>query len=45
MVKLQLYSKGDLVLLLVAHINIIHPSKKLNWKFHNPFQIAKMMSV
>ena len=36
-VKPQSYSKGDLVLLLAAHINTIHPSKKLDWKFHGPF--------
>ena len=36
-VKPQLYSKGDLVLLLAAHINTIHLSKKLDWKFHSPF--------
>ena len=37
MVKPWSYSKGDLVLLSVAHINTIHPSKKLDWKFHGPF--------
>ena len=37
MVKPQSYSKGDLILLLAAHINMIHPSKKLDWKFHVPF--------
>ena len=45
MVKLQLYSKSDLVLLSAAHINTIHPSKKLDWKFHSPFQIAKMVGA
>ena len=44
-VKPWSYSKGDLVLLLAAHINTIHPSKKLNWKFHSPFQIAKMVGA
>ena len=45
MVKPQSYSKGDLVLLSAAHINTIHPSKKLDWKFHGPFQIAKMVGA
>ena len=36
-VKPQSYSKGDLVLLLAAHINMIRPSKKLDWKFYSPF--------
>ena len=44
-VKPWSYSKGDLVLLLVAHINTIHLSKKLDWKFHSPFQIAKMVGA
>ena len=45
MVKPQSYSKRDLVLLSAAQINTIHPSKKLDWKFHGPFQIAKMVSA
>ena len=45
MVKPQSYSKGDLILLLAAHINTIHPSKKLDWKFHSPFQITKMVGA
>ena len=45
MVKPWSYSKGDLVLLSAAHINTIHPSKKLDWKFHSPFQIAKMVGA
>ena len=44
-VKSQSYSKGDLILLSAAHINTIHPSKKLDWKFHGPFQIAKMVGA
>ena len=44
-VKPWSYSKGDLVLLSAAHINTIHPSKKLDWKFHGPFQIAKMVGA
>ena len=44
-VKPQSYSKGDLVLLSAAHINTIHPSKKLDWKFHGLFQIAKMVGA
>ena len=44
-VKPQSYSKGNLVLLLAAHINTIHLSKKLDWKFHGPFQIAKMVGA
>ena len=44
-VKPQSYSKGDLVLLSAAHINTIHPSKKLDWKFHGPFQITKMVGA
>ena len=36
-VKPWSYSKGDLVLLSAAHINTIHLSKKLNWKFHSLF--------
>ena len=36
-VKPQSYSKGDLILLSAAHINTIHLSKKLDWKFHGPF--------
>ena len=44
-VKPWSYSKGDLVLLLAAHINMICPSKKLDWKFHGPFQIAKMVGA
>ena len=45
MVKPWLYSKGDLVLLSATHINTIHLSKKLDWKFHGPFQITKMVGV
>ncbi len=45
MVKPWSYSKGDLVLLSAAHINTICLSKKLNWKFHGPFQIAKMVGA
>ena len=43
--KPQLYSKGNLVLLLAAHINTIHLSKKLDWKFHSPFQITEVVGV
>ena len=45
MVKPRSYSKGDLILLSAAHINTIHPSKKLDWKFHSPFRIAKMVGA
>ena len=45
MVKPWSYSKGDLVLLSAAHINTIRPSKKLDWKFHSPFQIAEMVGA
>ena len=45
MVKPWSYSKGDLVLLSAAHINTIHPSKKFDWKFHGPFQIAEMVGA
>ena len=45
MVKPWSYSKGDLILLLAAHINTICLSKKLNWKFHSPFQIAEMVGA
>ena len=45
MVKPWLYSKGDLILLSAAHINTIHLSKKLDWKFHGPFQITKMVGA
>ena len=44
-VKPQSYSKGDLILLSAAHINTICLSKKLDWKFHSPFQIAKMVGA
>ena len=44
-VKPWSYSKGDLILLSAAHINTIHPSKKLDWKFHSPFRIAKMVGA
>ena len=44
-VKPWSYSKGDLILLSVAHINTIRPSKKLDWKFHGPFRITKMMGA
>ena len=45
MVKPQSYSKGDLVLLSAAHINTIHLSKKLDWKFHSPFRITEMVGA
>ena len=45
MVKPQSYSKGDLILLSAAHINTIHPSKKLDWKFHSPFRITEMVGA
>ena len=45
MVKPWSYSKGDLILLSVAHINTIRPSKKLDWKFHSPFQITKTVGA
>ena len=45
MVKPWLYSKAYLILLSVAHINMIHLSKKLDWKFHGLFQITKMVGV
>ena len=45
MVKPWSYSKGDLVLLSAAHINTICLSKKLNWKFHSPFRITKMVGA
>ena len=45
MVKPWSYSKGNLVLLSAAHINTICLSKKLDWKFHGPFQIAKMVGA
>ena len=44
-VKPWSYSKGDLILLSAAYINMIRPSKKLNWKFHSPFQIAKTVGT
>ena len=44
-VKPWSYSKGDLILLSAAHINTICLSKKFDWKFHSPFQIAKMVGA
>ena len=44
-VKLQFYSKGDLILLSAAHINMIHLSKKLDWKFYGPFRITKRVGA
>ena len=44
-VKPWSYSKGDLILLSAAHINTIRLSKKLDWKFHGPFQIAEMVGA
>ena len=44
-VKPWSYSKGDLVLLSAAHINTIHLSKKLDWKFHSLFRITKIVGA
>jgi transposase InsO family protein len=37
------YNVGDMVMLLLAHVNTVRPNKKLEWKTYGPFKITEVV--